>query len=334
MESLQRSQIVFRLTALWAFTESGIGGVLHLFKLPFSGVLLTGLSISVLLLIFHYSDKPFFQVFRSLIIVLLIKFTLSPFAPPTAHLAVTFQACVSFIIYRVFSINSISIFLVCVLTFLESAAQKILTLVLLFGNDLTKVIDDFVDHYLGFLKFINSSGAYAILSLYLFIYAICAFVVSILLIKIFGIVKSINEDSLKIISVNVEWSENLNKNSKKRINYKPWIILILTSILIFLFSGIRSSLINFLIRPIIIILIWFLVLLPGIRFLLNKFYSKKANELKEDLLRIKEFIPTVRMYYLSALEYSSTKPWSRRFQAFVERLLTLFIYAPEIINNK
>ena len=54
MDNLTKEQKVLaiqRLTALWAFAESGLGGMLHALQLPFTGLIVGGLSVIIITLI-------------------------------------------------------------------------------------------------------------------------------------------------------------------------------------------------------------------------------------------------------------------------------------------
>ena len=46
-----------RLTALWAFSEAALGGLLHALHIPFSGVVLGGFAIMFISLIAYYSKN-------------------------------------------------------------------------------------------------------------------------------------------------------------------------------------------------------------------------------------------------------------------------------------
>jgi hypothetical protein len=47
--------IIDKLTALWALNESGLGGFLHVFNSPFSGLIVGGVSILLISLIAYYA---------------------------------------------------------------------------------------------------------------------------------------------------------------------------------------------------------------------------------------------------------------------------------------
>jgi hypothetical protein len=55
--NLEKSAVsIARLTALWAFVEAGLGGILHAFKVPFTGLLVGGMAVMLITLIAHFSN--------------------------------------------------------------------------------------------------------------------------------------------------------------------------------------------------------------------------------------------------------------------------------------
>ncbi len=46
---------IHKLTALWALNESGLGGFLHVFNTPFTGLIVGGISILLISLIAYYA---------------------------------------------------------------------------------------------------------------------------------------------------------------------------------------------------------------------------------------------------------------------------------------
>ena len=82
---------VSKLIALWAFSESALGGILHAFQFPFSGILLAGFAVTIICAIGYYSEKPSADILYGTMIAIAVKLTLSPHSPVTAYIAVAFQ---------------------------------------------------------------------------------------------------------------------------------------------------------------------------------------------------------------------------------------------------
>ena len=84
--------IIDKLTALWALNESGLGGFLHVFNTPFTGLIVGGIAILLISLIAYYAENKWQAIFKALVIVLIIKMAVSPYSPFGAYVAVSFQA--------------------------------------------------------------------------------------------------------------------------------------------------------------------------------------------------------------------------------------------------
>ncbi|KAA9332418.1 hypothetical protein F0P96_13170 [Hymenobacter busanensis] len=140
--------LVPRLVALWALSEGLLGGILHAFKLPVTGLLVGGTAVVIIRLIGHYAGRRGI-VLRGLLVVLALKAMLSPQSPPTAYVAVAFQGVVGEMLAWGTSFPRLRGVLLGLLTLVESAAQRVLMLWLVFGNDLPGAFNQFVQGLLG-----------------------------------------------------------------------------------------------------------------------------------------------------------------------------------------
>lgn len=143
-DSFRNEKAVNRLTALWALNESGLGGVLHAAKFPFTGILVGGFAVILIALIARYSDYSFKAIIKATGIVLIIKAAASPHSPFPAYLAVSFQGVLGALLFaltRNFKFTSV---VFGGLALLESAIQKILLTVLFFGTSIWKSVDEFI----------------------------------------------------------------------------------------------------------------------------------------------------------------------------------------------
>src|SRR6202008_2387238 len=83
----QRSAAIQRLTALWAFTESGLGGLLHALQIPFTGLVVGGMAVIIISFIAEISGNNYKQILKSALIVLIVKAMVSPYTPFPAYIA-------------------------------------------------------------------------------------------------------------------------------------------------------------------------------------------------------------------------------------------------------
>lgn len=129
---------------LWAFAESGLGGLLHGFRIPVTGFVLGAFAVVVISLIAYFSQRPWQETIRATLLVLAIKFAASPHSPVAAYLAVFFQGIVGAAIFQIAGFRRITVVIFSVLVLLESAVQKPLVATLVFGQELWIALDELV----------------------------------------------------------------------------------------------------------------------------------------------------------------------------------------------
>ena len=134
-----------RLTALWAFNEAGLGGLLHLWQVPFKGVLLAGFAVLYIKLLAQYSPTPGRTIIKALLVVLIIKAAVSPHSPITAYVAVSFQGLLGALLFQYSRFTAVNTYLLAVLALAESAMQRLLTLTLLFGQSLWQALGQWLN---------------------------------------------------------------------------------------------------------------------------------------------------------------------------------------------
>jgi hypothetical protein len=129
--------ISMRLIYLWAFVESGLGGLMHLFHIPLTGFIVGGFSILINVLLAKFSKSNIRTMAMALGLVLLVKFALSPQSPIGAYIAVAFQGILAMVVFRLFTVNKLTILVYSNIVMLENAIQKPLMAYIVFGKDLT-----------------------------------------------------------------------------------------------------------------------------------------------------------------------------------------------------
>ena len=58
-----------KLTAIWAVSESGLGGLLHAIKLPFSGLFLGSLAVLIITYLAYISQNKFNTILKATLLV-------------------------------------------------------------------------------------------------------------------------------------------------------------------------------------------------------------------------------------------------------------------------
>lgn len=133
------------LVGVWAFAESGLGGVMHALKLPFTGIWVGGTAVAVLIVMsavargrYGHDPLPFRKRVRLLLqataLVMAVKLAASPHSPPTAYLAVGFQGLLAAGLLTWLRPFRLAAVFFAVGAMLESALQKLLVMTLIYGS--------------------------------------------------------------------------------------------------------------------------------------------------------------------------------------------------------
>lgn len=139
--SLADGGIYFRLIALWVFCEAMLGGIIHGFKIPVSGLVVGSSAVICICLIGWYAPARG-AILKATLIVAVFKMMLSPQAPPTAYIAVFFQGLLGELLLRNKKYYRAACLSLAILALLESAMQRILVLTIIYGNDFWQVLND------------------------------------------------------------------------------------------------------------------------------------------------------------------------------------------------
>src|SRR4029078_9591220 len=142
------SLIYYRLITLWVLNEAMLGGIIHGLKIPVSGLVVGSCAVVCISLIGWYVPRKG-AIIKATIIVAVFKMMLSPHSPPPAYIAVFFQGLLGELLFWRKRCFTLSCVLLAVLALVESALQRILVLTLIYGNDLWKVINDFIRNLAG-----------------------------------------------------------------------------------------------------------------------------------------------------------------------------------------
>ncbi len=138
------NNVAFRITALWAFSECALGGLMHAFKLPFTGLFVGGFAVLCVGLLAHVERPSAPLILRATILVMLVKAVVSPHSPPQAYLAVGFQGVLGALMLGFLRPTVLVSSVYGLIAIAESALQKLLMLYLFFGKPLFEAADLFV----------------------------------------------------------------------------------------------------------------------------------------------------------------------------------------------
>lgn len=287
-----------RVIALWALSEAGFGGIMHLLKIPFSGIAIVGLSVFFVSLLAFFSKGSYRTIIKASIIVLLIKMAVSPHSPAPAYFAVWFQGMLGWMLFSVFSFNRVSLVFYAVIALLESAFQKILVLTVYFGMsiwDSINVFTGFVMQQFGFQGEVEISRW--LIGAYFLLYTLGALLFAYMTIKV---MKTFNTDfsGLKEAFNDFQDTQKTVGKKKKFIGKRTWlgiILLFVLSIIVFInpTAGWKKAMYIFF-RSVLVIVAWYILVAPLIKRIFEYFLQKKKKKFATEVANIIDSFPLLK----------------------------------------
>ncbi len=329
---INKKQAVERLTALWALNEAGLGGFLHAFRSPFTGIIVGGISVILLVMISYFSEFRVSVLLKSLVLVLIVKAMVSPYSPLPAYFAVSFQAIITLIIFSIIRNIKIASLFIAVFSMLESALQKVALLTILFGHTFWKAIDNFAQsifHQLGWLSVSNDlhlSGW--IIGFYLFIYLSFGILIGIYAgILPNRILKVISADTRFIDQQKIQQilASKILAKSKKSSKKRLLLFLFLPTLLLIFYAlkfennWIQS--VQLLARSILILLLWYLIIGPFLMKILKQFLTKKRSEYFTEVEQTLALFPALKKLTALCWEETTSRKGYKRWYLFMENLI-------------
>ncbi len=324
-QPLNHHLAIQRLTALWALSESGLGGVLHAFRMPFTGVVAGGFAIILLTLLAHFAEKPAQTILKSLLVVLIIKAMVSPHSPIMAYLAVSVQALLAAGIYTLFGIRFMSIALVSLLAMWESAVQKLLILTIFFGKALWEAGDEWIGYVAKQTGLDIANGSIWIAGIYLGIYTLAGILVSALTYKIWFRIKH------GLLPLPACLQQVVHRNEQKTDQSKAkswlWLLLLLVAILATLYiseteqSAAWTKVLKTMSWSLASILVWYGFISPLLLKLTRQYLTKKQNQYAEEVSQTLQLIPALRVLAGKAWTETGSLSGFKRLSAFISLLI-------------
>jgi hypothetical protein len=156
------------LIVSWAVAECGLGGIMHALKIPFTGIVVGSIAVTCISLIAYYAEDVKSEVLKALITVLIIKLAVSPHSPWQAYVAVIFQGLLGSVMLRSDRWMKWRIFVFAVVCLAESALQKLLLSVLIFGLEFFTAMDLVLNALASFFGF-TMQGSYSFLLMIIYL---------------------------------------------------------------------------------------------------------------------------------------------------------------------
>ncbi len=262
------------LILLWAFAETSIGGVLHALKLPFTGILVGGIAVISIALIGFYQKPGTNEILRALIIVLMAKLLVSPHSPWQAYIAVAFQGYIGSLIYRSNSNFKVKTMMFATLALFESAIQKLLVALIIFGNDFFSSLDIAANSVVGSMGWNPEfSFVYTVFGTYIFLHLLTGIILGFWIPRIPDDVAGFRMPELDFDPVT---SETKMKKYKKRIWITTGVFIAILLTLKWLIPDTPSMVLVYMfVRALLISLILVFVVGPLIKNWVKRWIQRK-----------------------------------------------------------
>lgn len=323
---MQQSNPIYKLTALWAFAECSLGGLMHLFKIPFTGFFVGGFAVIMIGLMAYFSKQNFRTILQATLLVILVKAAVSPQSPPPAYFAVLFQGFFGAVIFGGIGFNRLSAMLFGAVAMIESSLQMIISKTLFYGMNFWKAID------LLFQNILKDFGLSTTLSfsswlilLYVLLYAIwglmLGFWCSRLPFKLAG--------KWALILPRLQAMHNTNIYEPKQGPYKKlkWVGVLFTLLFIItvlLMNGEQIGKAWFIIlRTIVVVSLLYFVVAPLIQYIIKRFSANRQTQINA----IVNDLPAIRQTALLAYTLAGeNKKGLAKYREFVWILIALTLY--------
>lgn len=326
--SLQKDKIITRLTALWAISESGLGGFMHALKIPFTGFFLGGFAIVIITLIAHNSQSKWKAVMQATFIVMIIKAAVSPQSPPTAYLAVAFQGLAGALVYSLFLVTKFSGAFFGMIALAESAMQKLIVMTLIFGKTIWEALDAFFQSISKDLHIDNPvSFSFWIIALYVGAHVLWGGILGIWAVDLPKKLEAkAAEISTNIITTNDAGTQK--KSPAKRKNKLLFLVFTLVFIIsVFIFQGSMNRAVYAIFRTIAALLILYFIINPIVKWALNQWLQKQGAKKQTAINAVLDVVPELKSYLNPAMRIARRNHKGISvYAAFVVNWIVLSLY--------
>jgi len=328
---------ITRLTALWAISESMLGGLLHATHIPFRGMVISSAAVIIICLIAYFSERRG-EILKATIIVLMIKAVISPHTPVAAYAAVFLQGLIGeglFFNKRFFAFSSIILGLV---VGILTGLQKLIMLTLIFGITFWDAINQFLNYVIK--EFFISTGetsafnfSMVLMGLYVLIHLLFGFAAGLFASKLPAKINSEHANDLIVSEIDVfnqKESDAVKKKKQKRWWRKPsYLLIFIFSAGLLIITYINPNAINLsqksillmLIRSLLIMIIWFYFLTPILMNIIQKLLHKKSNEYTNEMNNMINHFPLYKSTAAVIWRLSAKHKGFRRLNYFIVTLI-------------
>jgi hypothetical protein len=303
------SKRYYRLIALWVLAETFLGGLLHAFRIPLTGVFISCFSALFISLIYTATGSSK-KVIHATLIVLVFKMLLSPHAPLGAFLSVALQGVFGAMALAAIPSTKAARMVVTVFAYLQSATLKLISLTIIFGMGFWEALDEFMLSVVEYFPFFSTvlSAKNLVIS-YLGIYLLTGILAGWMIGRVSLTSKRISQTSDKPL-------KGLAKKKDSKIQLEWALIGLLT--LIYFLPFFPNSFREMCLRAAIILTAWQLVLGPLVKKALFAFLGTRKSGLLREIALIEGILPELRDNLTISWKAASNQKRLKRIPFFVK----------------
>ncbi len=336
-----KQSIWFQLTALWAFVEVTLGGLLHAIRLPLTGLVVGGSAVAILCVMALKSEHVWKDIIRATGVVLVVKAGASPHSPIPAYLAVSFQGFAAALIFSIIRNYKVASVLFSIVAMMESSLQKLLTLVIMYGESLKDALDIFLGTIAKELG-LNSSSNLSSLSgtawlaiIYVSIYIVWGAVLGWRMSGFPGRLTSLFE-IIRIKQKEYKEPNSMYRNPLTSNKYMFWFVYLIVLVAMVLILGFvqdsKHNISYVLIRSLSATLMLFLIINPLFNYIVKRGAKKHKNvQLVNDITQ--DFMQFRMDYKFSLYCVESNVSALMKYIRAMEFMIAIRIQSQENLNN-
>lgn len=321
------SLLYYRLVALWVLSEALLGGIIHGLKIPVSGLVVGSCAVVCISLIGWYVPARG-AILRATVIVAIFKMMLSPHTPPAAYIAVFFQGMLGELLFYNRRVYRAACFALAVLTLLESALQRILALTIVYGNDLWKAVNEFINGLTR--QQVPANYSLLIAGMYVGVHLIAGLFIGWWVAGLPVRIARWSREGKNRIRINSDTTvmqaahPRRGKWLKKGL-FVVWIILV--ALYVQSAAGIgmpllpASMLLKLLLRSFVIVLTWYFLISPLLRRWLQAWLRQKQKRRAQDIEQVVRLLPATQALIRQSWRQSSGAKGLKRITACVKMIL-------------
>ena len=331
-----KTNITLRITALWAFSEAFMGGILHGLKIPFAGLVLAFVA-SVCITLIALGNNKKGEILKATLLVIVVKFILSPLTPPMAYVAVLIQGTIGELLFLNRKVLKPAAFILTLFSLLYSAFQHLLILTIIFGKGFWQAIDIFLNKITQ--TFIKNSVQYSLyfVAIYVGCYLVAGIAGGLLNVKIIRSVQSGNQTIALLQQVNSLPipGEDIFTNKKTVKRKKSFalifgglmlLLLILSYLSYFNIGFAKYQIPQLIVRGIIIILVWNYFITPLLRLQIQKWVTKYKQKNGSTLQQVITLLPGIKIILQQSWQISQQQKKWLRFKSFINNTVLLIVH--------